>query len=377
MPHVGHSTPASQRRNPLPNRSVGGSELDMTWADGSPVFDCEEYSPSVADEPPIDDCHETESSGLKLETRGTTRQMVDGKCADGSLWKSATVFKFSIAAKLREVGETADADTLEDCHSSKIFAQCNGCSDVQVFRNRCDNFFCPECQPKLARRRQEGVSWWARQITQPKHVVLTVRNIPDLTKGHVLELKKWFTQLRHRRFTKNWRGGMYSVEVTNENKGWHLHLHILVDARWIDSGGLAREWESVNRGNGNIVKVKDCRNADYLREVTKYAVKGNELAKWTGTQIREFIAAFRGTKTFGVFGSLYGKRTEFSEWIKSLKGHKPKCRCGCDKVTFYSEHEWQCRDLVPTSLAKPRPPPGGHQAEFCPIMAASRQRFVL
>jgi hypothetical protein len=339
------------------------------------VFDYEEFEVMVPAEVDGDDCHPTESDSLNLRQGEQLGNLTDGKTVDGSLWKSATIWKFSVAAKLREIGETADADKLESCHSRRVMAQCNGCGDVQVFRNRCDQFFCPECQPKLARRRAEGVKWWTTQVTQPKHVVLTIRNIPELTKGHVLEFKKFLTRLRHRKFCSNWKAGFYSIEITNEGNGWHLHAHLLVDCRWVDAGGLSREWCSVTGGLGFIVKVKDCRQADYLREVTKYAVKGSELSKWTGAQIRQFIESFRGTKTFGTFGWLYGKRTEFREWLDSLKNGKSKCKCGSCDVTYYDENEWHARDLVPTSLRVARPPPPPSQLPFESIFNATRQIY--
>ena len=301
---------------------------------------------------------------LKLETTGVTRQVTAGKLLFGELWKAATTHKFSVAAKLREAGMREEADSLEDCHSRLIYGQCDSCRAVRVFRNRCDRFYCPECQPKLAKRRAASVAWWTVEVGQPKHVVLTVQNVMTLNRGHVNEVKKWFTRLRHRKFCRNWRGGFYSVEVTNEGRGWHLHLHVLVDARWIDAGELARQWAAVTGNFGKIVKVKDCRKADYLSEVTKYAVKGSELAGWTPGQISDFIRAFDGCRTFGVFGSLYGKRTEFAEWLKSIRDHKPKCECGCQVMHFYSEAEWLERDFKPNEDSPDRPAPPVQHPEF-------------
>ena len=331
---------------------------------GQSDSDAAEFDPTIPEAPALDETCFEACETVKLETTGITRQPTQGKLLYGELWKAATTHKFSVAAKLREAGMRAEADVLEDCHSHLVYAQCDSCRAVQVFRNRCDRFYCPECQPKLAKRRAASVAWWTVEVSQPKHVVLTVQNVEPLTRGHVDELKKWFTRLRHRKFCRNWRGGFYSVEVTNEGRGWHLHLHVLVDSRWIDAGELARQWCSVTNGMGKIVKVKDCRRADYLAEVTKYAVKGSELAAWTPSQIAMFIHAFDGARTFGVFGSLYGKRTEFAEWLKSIRDHKPKCSCGCQSMTFYSEGEWLEHDFKPTIAAPDKPAPPVSHPEF-------------
>jgi hypothetical protein len=195
-----------------------------------------------------------------------------------------------------------------------------------------------------------------------------------MTQGHVKEFKAWWSKLRRRKFAKTWKGGFYNLEVTNEQNGWHLHLHALVDARWIDGSELSRQWCDITGGAGYIVKVQDCRKKDYLHEVTKYAVKGSELARWTPDQIRTFIEAFDGIRAFGVFGSLYGKRTEFREWLDSIRGHKPLCTCGSCNIRYLSEAEALLDDFQPTQATAARPPPPPEHPEL--TLGVSRN-FVL
>lgn len=300
---------------------------------------------------------------VQLETRGITEQVTEADREQFPtwhqqlIWSSGTIHKNTIAAKLRSIGETAHAETLEKCHTIYTVAQCNKCHTVKKFPNRCDNFFCPECQPRRSNDRKRAVEWWARTISQPKFVTLTVKNLPDLTQAHVAEFKKWWKNLRNRVFTNNWRGGFYSIEVTNEGKGWHLHLHALIDAVFIDQFALSENWNSVTNGMGRIVKVKDARQIDYLKETTKYTVKGVMLAAWTPEQIKTFIDAFSGPRTFGVFGTLYGKRTEFAEWFKAVRDSKPKCDCGCSAINYFSEAEFLEKDFVPAIGEQAIPPP--------------------
>ena len=280
-------------------------------------------------------------------------------------WAKQTTHKNSVAAKLREIGRTGEASTLEQCHSTWTRATCNDCGAVKRFPNRCDNFYCPECQPRLASERRKAVEWWTHLVDQPKHVVLTVKNVPDLTRGHVQEFKKWFSRLRRSKFARNWEGGFYSLELTNEGRGWHLHLHALIDARWIDEGELSIAWNKVTNGQGRIVKVKDARGQNYLKEVTKYAVKGPQLAAWTGYQIATFIDAFSNVRSFGVFGSLYGARTAFADYLSTLRAHKPKCECGSCNIRYQSEVDAIMADLLPAQLGPSRPaPPTGLQTEL-------------
>lgn len=294
----------------------------------------------------------TDHDPFKVQSRGST-----GHVRQSELWARQTIHKNSVAAKLRTVGAIDLARGLENCHTEYTFAVCTSCGTTQKFPNRCDRFFCPECQPRLSREREKAVKWWTNEIKQPKHVVLTVANVQHLTKGHVLEFKKWFKKLRHRRFAKHWRGGFYNIEVTNRGNGWHLHLHALIDANYIDSFELSKQWNSVNGGFGRIVKVLDARRTDYLKEVTKYAVKGNMLAAWSGEEILTFINSFCGVKCFGVFGSLYGKRTEWAEFLATLADTGNVCNCGCSEFRYYSELDFLLSDFMETPQAQPMPPP--------------------
>jgi hypothetical protein len=307
---------------------------------------------------------------VKLENRGTTQQKStqavgsQGQLPQLLLWSKQSIHKNTTAAKLRSIGRTDEANTLEKCHTIFTVATCTGCGVIQKFPNRCDLFFCAECQPRLSNDRKKAVEWWTREIRQPKHVVLTVKNVPELTKHHVKEFKNWFTRLRRTKFARNWAGGFYSIEVTNEGSGWHLHLHALINAGWIDSFALSEAWQKATNGFGKIVKVKDARQVNYLAEVTKYAVKGVQLAAWRPDQIATFIDAFTGVRTFGVFGELYGKRTQFAEWFKIVRNCKPLCSCGCSSFRFQNELEEILSDFVADPVTGSIPPPRFDHPEF-------------
>lgn len=299
---------------------------------------------------------------IQLETRGTSEYLDVSPDATGTkqlqveFWSHHTAHKNSIAAKLREAGRLDLAEKLEDCHAHYTVTVCKDCGRVGRFPNRCDCFYCAECQPRLSRDRQDAIGWWAARTHQPKHVVLTLRNQPEITREMIDEVKHWWKNLRARTFASNWVAGFWTLEVTNEGKGWHIHIHALIDAVWIDAAELSRQWDSVTNHNGNIVKVKDARGKEYLAEVTKYVCKASQMAKWSALDIRHFIEALDGVRTFGVFGELYGQRTEFSEWLKEIREHKPLCECGSCNIRYYTEPEYliATAQLSPDTL--PRPP---------------------
>lgn len=293
----------------------------------------------------------SEPNSLLLERRGVTSHP-----AQALMWEKEVLFRDSILARLRAVGKLQLAGKMSECHTVETWKRCNNCRKATRFFNRCELFFCPICAPRLSRERKESIEWWTKQVNQPKHVVLTVRNTADLTKLYVQFLKDQLGKLRRQKVFRAVRGGFYSVELTNEGRGWHVHFHLLVDANWIDARELSLTWGKLVGQDYAIVKVKDCRSGDYLREVTKYAVKGAELARWSGAEVATFIESFSGVRFFGVFGSLYGKRTEWAEWIRAVRAVKPVCSCGCDTWRLLSPEELLWEEETGAGLTGTPPP---------------------
>ncbi len=144
-----------------------------------------------------------------------------------------------------------------------------------------------------------------------------------------------------------------------------MHIHALIEARYIDELELSQQWASVTGNMGRIVKVRDARGPTMVNQVTKYLVKGNTLAAWAPDVIMRFILAFEGTRCFGVFGNLHGLRTEFADWFKQVRDSNKGCACGCQTIRFYSETQWLYREIGPEDQHEaPRPPPSDHQLQL-------------
>jgi hypothetical protein len=304
----------------LPNADVDFSpEGDIDFTPAAPRFDPPRVQPSS----PEHRAHQA------------TRAKQRGLGFDGE------VLKETIIRKLFKIGKGHLAAPLVKCHTQQFIAVCDACRRQSVYYNRCENFFCPICARRLAADRRRSIEWWTEHVKQPKHVVLTSRNTDALTASRVRDFKAAWSKLRRRKFAKGWRGGFYSLEITNEGKGWHLHLHALIDAHWIDSGRLAREWADCIGQDVAIVKVKDARGTEYLRELCKYIVDGNQLAGWTGEDIATYIEAFTGQRCFGTFGALYALRAKHRDFLDSIQADKPQCPCGCTTARIFSPEEWE------------------------------------
>lgn len=112
------------------------------------------------------------------------------------------VIRDSMVRKFRSVERHDLADIIDACHRTPMHRRCHQCADVRTFFNRCENFYCPICSARLARDRRETVAWWSKVVGQPKHVVLTVRSVPVLSKDYVRKLKSDLRKLRSQVWAK-------------------------------------------------------------------------------------------------------------------------------------------------------------------------------
>lgn len=257
------------------------------------------------------------------------------------LFEREGIWASSIATKLREVNRPDLSEPLESCHTRQTFCVCQSCHHPEHGLNHCDRFYCPMCTGRLAWRRRQKIEWWARQVKEPKHLVLTIRNSKTLSKTYVQKFKSCLGKFRRSKVMAPVRGGLCSLEVTNEGRGWHLHAHLLLDGPFLSGQDIARRWARIIGQDFAIVKIKDCRDQAYLGEVTKYAVKGSELSSWEGYEIECFIDAFSGVRTFGTFGTLFKDNALRQKALEALAAPGMTCdKCGNEDFWFLDENEF-------------------------------------
>jgi hypothetical protein len=208
---------------------------------------------------------------------------------------------------------------------------------VEKFPYRCSLKWCPRCQWWITERRKAVLEVWAKRIKQPKHLVLTQRNLAILTRGKFRQHTKNLAKMRRSKAFKSVLGGAVSVEVTNEGNGWHVHSHWLLDVRWLDMASVSKTWAGLVGQEFAIVKIKDVRDRDYLQEVSKYVCEGSELARWPAEKILEFVTAIRGRRFFFPFGSLFHEGRKIRAELLQAKPPRKPCECGCEDFVFESE----------------------------------------
>ena len=256
------------------------------------------------------------------------------------LIKDADVWHESIAAKLDWLAPNPDEDIRNHlnnfvrCGKDTVIRTCRACEDYQVHPYGCSIKWCPRCNWKLAKARQEKLKVWAAHVKQPKHIVTTQKNFGVITRQKITDHTANQQRLRDSKVFDQVQGGCTSVEITNGGDGWHLHGHTLVDARWVDAAQLAVRWGEIVGQEFAIVKVKDARGREYCAELTKYIAKGNQIAAWQPEQIYEFILAIRRKRFFFQFGNLSEMRDAVKAQLEFQKPERIRCECGACNFVF-------------------------------------------
>jgi len=277
------------------------------------------------------------SEKCQEEWRKRLRERQERTRAQGELIPGPDLLKETIRMKLSGLFEGNQMRNFERCGNEMMYQTCRNCGRVEELPYSCSLKWCPRCQWKKTGERVRILRKWSASITQPKHLVLTQRNFPVLTRRKIREHKQHLQKFRRTKVFKDVRGGACSVEITNEGNGWHLHSHWLLDVRWLEMPEVSRTWGSLCGQEFGIVKVKDLRAGDYVHECAKYVCEGNAMAQWPPEQILEFVQAIKGCRFFFQFGELLKQAKRIRAELAQERPEKEPCECGCEDFVFETE----------------------------------------
>ncbi len=191
-----------------------------------------------------------------------------------------------------------------DCGQAHVVYTCSSTGEKWRSTFRCHDRLCPDCARIRALREFHK---YREQLSQPGLllVTLTVPNTWHVAREDYKALRRAFGVLRRRRpFRKAWKGGGYSIEtVWSKARGFHVHLHAVIDGRYVPQALLKRNWHEIT-GNAYIV---DVRRVDSASQALKYIMKPDSLEGMSVSLLAEFILATTSSRLFQTFGSWHGQ----------------------------------------------------------------------
>lgn len=178
----------------------------------------------------------------------------------------------------------------------------------KIVANYCRDRWCKPCARKRAHVARRVLADAIRE-TPVRLVTLTVKHSPLPLAQQLDKLYRDFRILRRRAWWKERvRGGVAVLEVkrSKDGKQWHPHLHMLLDAGYLNERALSAEWHQVT-GDSYIVDVRAPRpGRGPVNYVTKYVTKPcTDSFTHNADLLQECIVAFQGRRTILPWGSMY------------------------------------------------------------------------
>lgn len=145
---------------------------------------------------------------------------------------------------------------------------------LKVLANHCRNRWCPRCRGYVQARTRRRIEKWLATADRSKlkFVTLTLKASSRPLSGHLAHLLKSFRRLRSSLF---WRAlsvrGIGVAETTRGATGqnWHLHLHLIIEAPYVDARLLSAAWRTASNGSF-IVNVKAVRKDQPQEKLVDY-----------------------------------------------------------------------------------------------------------
>jgi hypothetical protein len=237
-----------------------------------------------------------------------------------------------LAARLRNEGAADLAMKIEGC-GTPLNLNCACCGARKTVEIACKRRWCPACTYLVMRERLKKYNFAASLMQWPLMVTLTMRNTPD--PECIRQIREHWAKFRRRKLVADkMAGGVTTVEITEGVGGWHPHLHIVADCRWLalhvpepnwrDSADVKRQkceharlelsalWSQVIGQEQASVLANRKAPGDALAYALKYAVKGSTLIE-SKLPIAPLIRVLSASRMLSAFGSMHGQKLEDPE----------------------------------------------------------------
>jgi hypothetical protein len=184
---------------------------------------------------------------------------------------------------------------------------------------RCGWRACPLCRVRWTMQQRERINSVVADVGagRRKLATLTTRSTAAPLRLQVDRLWQCFRRLRQRRlWTSAVAGSIAVLEVTYNAKTdrWHPHLHVILDAAYIEQRALSKAWLSVTL-TSRIVDIRAVRSfGDVAKYLTKYLMKTCELPAGTPPERDDELFALYRRHRFTRYAGTLRPRPDEELW---------------------------------------------------------------
>lgn len=229
----------------------------------------------------------------------------------------------------------------QGCSENYFMTKCDDCGNAIRSYLTCKKRTCMKCAKARSRRLVEAYHPIVSSFTWPAFVTLT---LPLVSLGYMCGAKnkliRDFAKLRRQ---KEWgaKRGIYAIEILKKNDGLcYLHLHSIVDLKWIDQKTLSEIWHKIT-GNAFVVDIRRVTNTKKsCIELLKYSTK---MWEWGGDDLELIEKFFKHSRFVGSFGIKRPEMKSHAQVCPICGGHLSICedwkseRPVLREETFYND----------------------------------------
>jgi len=206
-----------------------------------------------------------------------------------------------------------------DCGESYINYRCENCGNLRRVHTTCKKRTCSICAKIRSRNLVNAYLPIAESFQWACFLTLTLKGMPYGDVGEQLDrILVLFCKLRRRKIWKAEKG-IYNIEILKRGeKSWYVHLHALIDSKWMDQKALSKAWFDLT-GDSYIVDIRRIKGGrrKALSEVLKYQTKMWELSEDDKIFVEEI---FKGRRFVGSFGIQKPEKPKLKKLICKMCG---------------------------------------------------------
>ncbi len=184
-------------------------------------------------------------------------------------------------------------------------------------KDRCQRRSCPHCSHVRAAGLKAQYEELVSRFKRPAMLTFTVPNVQTAQAllTAVSLLVKGFERLRRRACWPDCVPGLWALEIVwSAEKGYHPHLHCIIDAPWLDLAAISTAWTELTgaKHQPDLKRALGDLRVGLLSEGIKYVMKcwelrgdGADVHDASGTEpLRAVIAILAGRRAVNLFGGL-------------------------------------------------------------------------
>lgn len=227
------------------------------------------------------------------------------------------------------------ARNLRACEETDSLVGCQHCGASWWVTTRCRSRVCPLCSFHESKKRAKYLLAMTSHMAHPKLVTLTMELWEGDPREGIRYLRKHVTQMRRSELFKPVVGGAYQIELKQKENGWHIHIHLLLDAPYIPYQKLFSKWKELTEQKYVSIDIRSAKTPEARAYVVKYPSKSAAFDTHPEA-IVDWYEATKGLRLFATFGKWFNaKLNELDPETPAEDKGIPCPHCGNVKTIFF------------------------------------------